>query len=95
MSESPEARFLPEEVEQIRRLIATHDATIACPRCGKELATEPPGGQRRHDGGGVGASLRRVSSQRRSLRPVMRIEAVIAVSPQNDGSRNLPSVNGR
>ena len=42
MSESPEARFLPEEVEQIRKLIATHDATIACPRCGKELATSLP-----------------------------------------------------
>ena len=41
MSESPEACFLPEEVEQIRRLIATHDATIACPRCGKEA---PPAG---------------------------------------------------
>ena len=42
MSESPEARFLPEEVEQLRGLIATHDATIACPRCGKELATSLP-----------------------------------------------------
>ena len=42
MSESPDARFLPEEVEQIRKLIATHDATIACPRCGKELATSLP-----------------------------------------------------
>ena len=39
MSESPEARFRPEEVEQIRRLIVTHDATISCPRCEKELTT--------------------------------------------------------
>lgn len=42
MSESPEARFLPEEVDKIRRLIVAHDATIACPRCGKELATSLP-----------------------------------------------------
>ncbi len=42
MSESHEARFQPEEVQQIRRLMATHDATVVCPRCGKELAMSLP-----------------------------------------------------
>ena len=42
MSEAPDATFLPEEVDQIREMMATHDAKVVCPRCGDELNSNLP-----------------------------------------------------
>ncbi len=42
MSDAPDASFLPEEVDQIREMMATHDAKVVCPRCGDELSTNLP-----------------------------------------------------
>ncbi len=42
MSKAPDAPFLPEEVDQIREMMSTHDAKVVCPRCGDELSTGLP-----------------------------------------------------
>ena len=35
-------RFSPDEAAQIRRMIVTHDASVACPRCDEDLEIGHP-----------------------------------------------------
>ena len=66
MSEVQGASFLPEEADQIREMMATHDAKVVCPRCGDELSTNLP-----IAGGGTAAMVWRVGCDKCRLSVVL------------------------